>query len=196
MLASLWAMGVKITSKSKQEAQPTQTPDPALKRLEKLIGTWNLKGRTLDSKEDNITGWNTFEWLPGGFFLNSFGEINFKGFIVKSLEIISYDKEKKIFPSTVYSNISGDSLSYEWDVQANSVVHSGLGAKYTGILSEDGNTLTGSWRPDKDTESTEDNSYDAIMTRTKRKRKTLQNQRNRFDKHFLERLEDTPRFAG
>ena len=106
------------------------------------------------------------------FFLKSFGEINFKGFIVKSLEFIGYDKEKKIFPSTVYSNISGDSIPYEWDVQGNSVVHSGLGAKYTGILSEDGNTLTGGWRPDKDTESTEDNSYDAIMTRTKRGTKT------------------------
>jgi hypothetical protein len=31
-------------------------PDPALKRLEKLVGTWELKGRTLNSTEDNITG--------------------------------------------------------------------------------------------------------------------------------------------
>jgi len=40
------------------------TPDPALKRLEKLVGTWELKGRTLHSKEDNITGWTTFGWMP------------------------------------------------------------------------------------------------------------------------------------
>jgi hypothetical protein len=43
-------------------------PDPALKRLEKLVGKWELKGRTLNSKEDNITGWTTFEWMPGNFF--------------------------------------------------------------------------------------------------------------------------------
>lgn len=43
-------------------------PDPALKRLEKLVGTWKLTGRTLSSKEDNITGWTTFEWMPGGIF--------------------------------------------------------------------------------------------------------------------------------
>jgi hypothetical protein len=72
----------------------------------------------------------------------------------------------------VYSNISGDALSYEWDVQDNSVIHSGLGAKYTGILSEDGNTLTGSWRPDRATESTDGNAYDAVMTRIKRQPKT------------------------
>ena len=31
-------------------------PDPALKALDVLIGTWDLKGRTLDSDKDNITG--------------------------------------------------------------------------------------------------------------------------------------------
>jgi hypothetical protein len=171
MLFSLRVIGVKSLSKGNQKS-PTQRPDPALKRLEKLVGAWNLKGRTLDSKEDNIAGWNTFEWLPGRFFLKSFGEIDFKGFTIKTLEIIRYDQEKKNFPSIVYSNVSGDALSYEWDVRGNSVVHSGLGATYTGIFSEDGNTLTGSWRPDKDTESTEGNSYDAVMTRRKGKTKT------------------------
>jgi hypothetical protein len=169
MLFSLWAMGVKNTSKSKQEAQPIQRPDPALRRLQKLVGRWNLKGRTLDSKKDNITGWNTFEWLPGGFFLKSFGEINFKGSVVNALEIIAYDPKKKKFPSTVYSNLSGEVLAYEWNVQGNSVIHSGLGAKYTGTFSEDGNTLTGGWRPDKGTKDTEGNAYDVVMTKMRRK---------------------------
>jgi hypothetical protein len=142
-------------------------PDPALKRLEKLVGKWELKGRTLDSKEDNITGWTTFEWLPGGFFLKSVGEITFNGFLIKSLEIIAYDPKRKTFPSSVYSNMSGSVFSYEWDVQGNTVIHSGLGAKYTGNFSEDGNTLTGGWRPEEGTESTDGNTYDAVMTRVK-----------------------------
>jgi hypothetical protein len=37
-------------------AQDQPTPDPALKRLERLVGTWELKGRTLDAKDDNISG--------------------------------------------------------------------------------------------------------------------------------------------
>jgi hypothetical protein len=150
-----------VENKSQQQPKP----DPALKRLEKLVGKWELKGRTLGSKEDNITGWNTFEWMPGGFFLKSLGEINFKGFIIQSLEIIAYDPKKKTFPSSVYSNMSGDVLPYEWDVQGNTVIHSGLGATYTGTLSEDGTTLTGSWRPDKGTESTDGNAYGAVMIR-------------------------------
>jgi len=48
-----------------QVEDQTPQPDPALKALDVLIGTWDLKGRTLDSDEDNISGWNTFEWLPG-----------------------------------------------------------------------------------------------------------------------------------
>lgn len=149
-----------------QIGQP-QKPDPALNRLEKLVGKWELKGRTLDSKEDNITGWTTFEWMSGGFFLKSEGEINFKGFIMQSLEIIAYDPKRKIFPSSVYSSMSGTVLSYEWDIQGNTVMHSGLGAKYTGNISGDGDTLTGGWRPNEGTPATDGTAYDAVMNRVK-----------------------------
>jgi hypothetical protein len=140
-------------------------PDPALKRLEKLVGTWKLTGRTLSSQEDNITGWTTFEWMPGGFFLKAVGEINFKGFIMQSLEIIAYDQQSKTFPSSVYSSMSGTVFPYQWDVQGNTVIHSGLGATYTGKFSEDGNMLIGGWRPDEGTESTDGSAYDATMIR-------------------------------
>ena len=146
---------------------PTPAPDPALKRLEKLVGTWALTGRTLNAAEDNITGWTTFEWLPGEFFLKSFGEITFQGILIQSLEIIAYDPKSRTFRSNVYSNLSGDVLSYAWDMQGNTVIHAGLGAKYTGTFSTDGNTLTGGWRPDDGTASSNDNTYDAVMTRVK-----------------------------
>src|SRR5689334_5383620 len=112
------------------------TPDQELKRLEKLVGTWKLTGRTLNSKEDNITGWTTFEWLPGGFFLKAVGEIVFRGLPMQSLEIIAYDPERKMFPASVYSSMSGTALPYEWNVQGNTVIHAGSGATYTGTFSE------------------------------------------------------------
>ena len=56
----------KIKTKA---AEQHPKPDPALKRLDVLIGTCDLKGQTLDPNEDNITRWNTFEWVPGGFYL-------------------------------------------------------------------------------------------------------------------------------
>jgi hypothetical protein len=150
------------------ESNPQNSqPDPALQRFDRLIGKWEMKARTLNATEDNIIGWNNFEWMLGGFFLKSEGEINFKGTVAQAIEIIAYDPETKTFPSKVYSSMSGDVLSYEWDVQGNTVIHKGLGATYTGTLSEDGNTLTGGWRPDAGVESNDGNTYDAVMTRVK-----------------------------
>ncbi len=149
------------------QAQQPPKPDPALKRLDVLIGTWDLKGHTLDSAEENITGSNTFEWLSGGFFLKSAGEINFKGVKLQSLEIIAYDPSTDTFPSSVYSSMGGDVLPYSWDVQGNTVTHSDASSRYTGTLSEDGMILSGGWRPKKGEEENPENSYDAVMTRVK-----------------------------
>lgn len=48
------------------------TPDPALKRLEFLVGTWELTGRLEAGPAGpagEISGRESFEWLDGGFFL-------------------------------------------------------------------------------------------------------------------------------
>ena len=150
-----------------ENAQPMQmsTPDPALKRLEKLVGTWSIKGRTLDSQDDNISGQVTIEWLPGGFFLQQRGEMEFMGSKIHSLEIVGYDPSTKAFFSNVYSNMAGVPAPYEWDVQGNVVTHWTEESKYTGILSEDGNILSGGWRPEEGKEGPENVAYDATMTR-------------------------------
>lgn len=140
-------------------------PHPATKRLEKLVGTWVLTGRTLDATEDNITGQVTIEWMPGGFFLEQRGEIEMMGFSVKTLEIVGYDPETDTFPSHVYSNMAGDPLPYKWDVQGDLVTHWTKGSKYTGTFSKDGKALSGGWRPDAGIEPTAGNAYDATMTK-------------------------------
>jgi hypothetical protein len=54
------------------DAQPAQmpTPDPALKRLDRLVGTWSMKGRLVGSEEENIVGQTTFQWLEAASFCN------------------------------------------------------------------------------------------------------------------------------
>jgi len=124
-------------------------------------------GRTLNSDEDNITGWTTFEWMPGGFFIKAEGEFNLNGFVMQSLEIIGYDPAQKKFTSSVYSSISGEVQPYEWDVQGNIVIHAGQGARYSGTISENGDTIVGGWRPDDGTPVSDGTAYDAIMFRVK-----------------------------
>jgi hypothetical protein len=47
-------------------------PDPALKRLNRLVGSWTMKGRPVGSDEDSITGRTTFKWLHGTTFHGKF----------------------------------------------------------------------------------------------------------------------------
>ena len=103
--------------------------------------------------------------MLGGFFVKITSEIHFNKTTMQSVEIVGYDPKKRIFRASVYSSMSGRVLSYEWKIRGNKITHSGAGAKYTGMLSMDGSTLKGGWRPENGVESTAGNTYDAIMTR-------------------------------
>jgi hypothetical protein len=154
-------------AKTTPQTEQSPQPDPALKRLEKLVGAWELRGRTLDSKEDNIFGQMTIEWLLDGFFQQQRGEWDFAGTKFRSMEIIGYDPATKKLSAYAYSTMGGVPLAYYWDVQGNVVTHWTEGSKYTGTFSADGNTLSGGWRPDKGVEANAGNAYDATMTRIK-----------------------------
>jgi hypothetical protein len=73
------------------DAPQAPAPDPALKQLDRFVGTWDMQGRTLDSDVDNVSGRTTFEWLPGGFFLQQRIQLDFAGFPIEGLEVIGYD---------------------------------------------------------------------------------------------------------
>lgn len=48
------------------------TPDPALKRLDFLVGTWEVEGVTEEGPAGpagTVSTTETYEWLDGGFFL-------------------------------------------------------------------------------------------------------------------------------
>ncbi len=132
------------------ESQMPQ-PDLALKRLDKLVGTWTLKGRTLNSEEDNISGQTTFEWLPGGFFLQQRIEMDFMGMPIKSLELVGYDPATEAFSSSVYANMSPVPLPYQWDLRDDmltiSVSYAPMDATFVGKFSKDGKSFAGGWRP-------------------------------------------------
>ncbi len=142
-------------------------PDPALSRLEPLVGTWVMIGRTLGSEAYDVNGKVTISWMPGGHFLTQQGEMTFKGVSFQSLEVVGYDPATGIFPSTVFSSMDGARADYYWDVQGNVVTHWTAGSKYTGTLSSDRRTLIGGWRPDDGVEASPANTYEVTMRRIK-----------------------------
>jgi hypothetical protein len=135
-------------------------PDPHLHAFDRFIGTWEMKGRTFDSKHDNVTAQATFEYLPGGFFVAQRFEADFDGTPIESLEIIGYDPETGTFPSTVYANMAPKPLAYEWQVDGDDVTikTEELGATFHGRWS--GDKLAGGWRPNPGREGPENVPYD------------------------------------
>jgi hypothetical protein len=65
-----------------------QRPNPALKRLSRLIGVWKLTGRSLGAKRDNVKGRTKIEWLIKDVLMVQRGEINVGNFKLHAVEII------------------------------------------------------------------------------------------------------------
>jgi Protein of unknown function (DUF1579) len=144
------------------DAPQPPAPDPALKQLDRFVGTWDMQGRTLDSDVDNVSGRTTFEWLPGGFFLQQRIQLDFAGFPIEGLEVIGYDPESGKFPSTVYASMVGTPLPYLWEIDGDElkITTEALGATFLGRWSEDGSTFSGGWRPNEGREGPGNVPYD------------------------------------
>jgi Protein of unknown function (DUF1579) len=147
------------------------TPDPALKRLDRFVGTWSMEGHLVGSSDNNIKGRAIYRWLAGGFFLEQRIELDFMGMKIHSLELIGYDPETKTFPSTVYSNMSPTPLPYRWKVGGDtvtiSVSYGPLDATFNGAFSEDGKSFGGGWRPNPGADETVNVAYDISGHRVK-----------------------------
>jgi Protein of unknown function (DUF1579) len=155
---------------SSNDAQTQPSPDPALGRLDRLVGRWTLRGHLVGSDEENITGEIAFQWLEGGFFLQQDAEIDFAGmFKVNARELIGYDPATEAFASYVYSNFSPEPLPYTWDLRDDtltiSVSHGPLDATFNGEFSDDGDSFAGGWRPNPGADETVNIPYDVTGTR-------------------------------
>lgn len=139
------------------------TPHPALRKLDRFVGTWSMEGNLVGSEESTIKGQATFEWLPGGFFLKQHATLDFAGFAdIDSTEIIGYDEETDTYPSTVYSNMSPMPLPYTWQVDGDeatiSVSYGPLDATFHGTWT--GEEFRGGWRPNPGADETINVAYD------------------------------------
>ena len=89
---------------AENNAPQLPTPDPALRRLDRLVGTWRTEGHLAGSDEITIKGETTFRWLPGGFFLEQHNVMSFMGLEIDSLELIGFDPQTGTIQSTIFSN--------------------------------------------------------------------------------------------
>jgi hypothetical protein len=128
-----------------QIEEQTFLPSPVLKKLDRLVGTWNISG--------GAVGTLTYEWMEGGFFLIQHVDLEHYGYEVKGLEVIGHlkpfgEEPSEDVKSRFFGNM-GDTLDYAYEVDGNTLTIWGgvrsSPAYYRGEFSPDGNILTGRW---------------------------------------------------
>lgn len=147
------------------------TPDPALRQLDRLVGTWAMKGRPIGADTDSITGTTRFKWLDDDahFFLIQDMAMDYDGTPIRSHEVIGYDAKAKAFASTVFSNMAPDPWPYRWEIDGDditiSITHPPMDATFTGKFAADGNSWSGGWRPNPGADEEVNAPYDIVVTR-------------------------------
>ncbi len=128
-------------------------PNPELKKLDKLVGVWNVSGETC--------GQVCFSWMEGGFFLIQY--VDLEG--TKGLEFIGYDEVSGTLKSHYFDN-DGKVLEYTYKVSETDHIVSinmpGITGRFNGKFNNDGTVITGSWQWKQDGM---DLGYKAILTK-------------------------------
>jgi hypothetical protein len=165
-----------MAEKNGSEPQEALTPHPSLRLLDRLVGTWTLEGRSLDSEEQNVTGTTWFSWLHDAagvsFFLQQDMEMDYGGELIKSHELIGYNPEIKRFVSYVFSNMAPDPWPYQWSLEGDDLTitidKNPMDATFTAKFSADGNSFSGGWRPNPGADPTINAPYDVTASRWER----------------------------
>src|SRR5687767_13524770 len=99
-------------------AEQSPTPNPDLKSLEPLIGTWQLGGDT--------RGIVSYTWMEGGFFLIQHFDFELYDHHVKGIEIIGHLQPFGEAPSTdirsrAYDSV-GNTLDYVYELTSDTLM--------------------------------------------------------------------------
>lgn len=122
--------------------------DAALKRLDKLVGTWELTGDAI--------GTVRYEWMEGGFFLLQHVDMELFGHQTKGLEVIGRllafgsDEPSEDIHSRFYGT-TGETFDYVYEVSEDGTTltiwggEKGSPAYYSGTFSDDDTVNAGAW---------------------------------------------------
>ena len=127
--------------------RPPEKPYPELRKLDRLVGKWKTEGKTraTPSKPSvRICGTDIYEWLPGGFFLIHRVNVCMGDEEVKSVEVIGYDDSVQTYPMHSFDNKGNYDLS-QASVHNSTLIITGKSIRFTGVFSDNGDTITGTW---------------------------------------------------
>lgn len=129
------------------QAKQQSKPNPDLKGLERMVGTWEVSG--------GIEGTQIFEWADGGFFLIQHFDFEQDGRKMKGIEIAGHEQKLNEEPSAeirtrLYSFLDGMTLDYLWEADGDDGFTYWFGEKGSesfmkGKFGDDGKSYTAEW---------------------------------------------------
>lgn len=119
-----------------------KTPNPAMRQLDVLVGTWKVTN--LEDGKETDAGTVTFEWSDGGFYLIQ--RVNLSDTV--ATEYIGYDPETGTLKSHLFGG-SHEILKYTWEVSGDTLTiwygDKDSPARFVGTFNEDRSANTGAW---------------------------------------------------
>lgn len=128
------------------DQQQIEEPNPDLKSLDKLVGTWELSGE--------IQGRIRYEWMEGGFFLIQHVDLKY-GRNIKGIEVIGHlklpgEKPSKDIRSRFYDFLTGLTVDYTYELVGENITiwfgERGSENLFKAKFSHDGKSYSGAWK--------------------------------------------------
>ena len=122
-------------------------PTTAHKLMGALEGRWRTQGQTVATKDApsiKIEGTDTYEWLPGGFFMIHRVDVRMGTDDAKTLEVIGYDVATNTYLTTFFDNL-GNTGSYRATVHGDVWTFQGAADRATLTIRDRGNTMRAHW---------------------------------------------------
>lgn len=132
-----------------KEKNSKQAPEmkSALKRLDAFVGTWKTEGEikaTQTTPVIPIQGTDSYEWLPGGWFLLHRVDVRMGDEQIDSVEIIGYDPSTGKYPMHYFGHQGSTGVMHA-SVEENTWKFIGETERFTGSINEYGDIITGKW---------------------------------------------------
>ena len=122
-------------------------PTPAHAQLDIFAGKWNTSGimQTGQGEPVTITGTDTYEWLPGGYFLLHKVKVMMGKEHKESLEIIGYDPDLNVYTMHAFDDQGVVTIMHArhrqgiWTFQGDTL-------RFTGGFGYEHKILSGEWK--------------------------------------------------
>ncbi|MET0396040.1 MAG: DUF1579 family protein [Longimicrobiaceae bacterium] len=125
----------------------TPRPGPEHRRLEAFVGRWETRGEVLAGPHGPavpIAGVDSYEWLPGGFFLLHRVDVRMGGEPVEALEVIGHDADAGGYFMHSYDS-QGSAGTMRASEQDGVWTFQGEAERFTGGFGDGGRVLSGRW---------------------------------------------------